>query len=466
MLSPTRAPAEPTIVLNPAYSAIAGIRQEGQRKVGRWNANAKLTVESPSRRNSNIQREFSVQQARPQPEPIIVEDAKGLQRVCAEMASERAFAFDTEFVMEDCFDPELCLVQIATSQTVTIIDPFADLDLAPVWELVCDGKVETIVHAGQEDFGLCAQHCGQAPRNIFDVQIAAGLVGPDYPLSLQKLVQSTIHIRLHKAKTLTDWRKRPLAADQIRYAAEDVGHLIEVRRVLGKRLAGLGRTSWARAEFKAFEELSLYDRDEEDKLRRIKGSGSLGGKQLSILRELLPWRDKLAETRNRPARTVVRDHLLVEIAKLGLATHTEIRDLRGVNLSGRDIAALCRVVQSGMDVPEDQWPQKTPRDTESAGEAALSALLTAVLRSYCAREGLAYSLVATKKSIRELIRHRMRKRSANTQHVELLHSWRGQAVGNMLDDILAGRRLLRVGTANGQPSVDVVDEKSNDDKGV
>jgi ribonuclease D len=389
-------------------------------------------------------------------EPVIIDEPAGVRRLCDEIAAAGTFAFDTEFVMEDRFEPELCLVQIATPDTVAIIDPLAGLDLAGVWALVCDPSVETVVHAGQEDFGLCAQQCGKAPRNIFDVQIAAGLISPDYPLSLQKLTQSTLHVRLHKSKTLTDWRRRPLTTAQIRYAADDVCHLLAIRRIIGTRLSKLRRTEWATEEFQAFEDLALYDRVEEDKLRRLKGSGSLGSRQLSVLRELLRWREKLAETRNRPARTVVRDHLLIEIAKLELTVPREVQDLRGVSVSEKDLKNLCRAVRAGLDTPEDQWPARTPRDNESAGEAALSALLSAVLQSYCLREQIAYGLAATKKSIQQLIKHRAGEQRGKTAEVDLLHGWRGKAVGKMLDDILAGKRLLKVGTANGQPAVEVV----------
>ncbi len=386
---------------------------------------------------------------------MLVQRQEQLDELCARARAERRFAFDTEFVMEDCYETDVCLIQIATAGSVAIVDPFLDLNLRGVWDLVCDERVETVVHAGQEDLALCVQHTGNLPRCVFDVQIAAGLVGHDYPLSLQKLTQTTMHIRLHKSKTLTDWRKRPLTAEQIRYAAEDVCHLLAIRQKLHNRLVRFDRVDWAREEFARFEEMSLYRRAEEDKLTRLKGSGSLKGLQLAIVHEILTWRETLAEKLNRPLRAVLRDHLIVEIAKLELSSFGGIRDLRGINLSDRHVRELAEVVRKAGEIPSEQWPAARPRDFETPREAALVALATAVLRGYCLDHDLAYGLLASKKSIHELIRHRAQEGRTDSNDVGLLEGWRGKSAGALLDDVLAGRRAVRVASRNGETALQV-----------
>ncbi len=358
--------------------------------------------------------------------------------------------------MEDRFETEVCLVQIATSSAVAVVDPMLDLDLEPVWKLVSDSDIETIVHAGQEDLALCVQHTGCVPRRVFDVQIAAGFCGYDYPLSLQKLVQATMHIRLHKSKTLTDWRRRPLSAEQISYGADDVCYLPAVREKLHKRLVRLDRTGWIREECERFEDISLYRRVEEEKLLRVKGSGALKGQQLAVVRELLSWREEIAEKLNRPVRVALRDHLLVEIARLSLSTFQEVRDLRGLNLSDRHIRELCRVVEKGLKTPREQWPKSTPRETETPQEAALVALVTAVTRGFCLEHDLAYGLVASKRSISELIRHVTQGHPGDRSAVELCHGWRGQAVGTMLEGLLSGQLTVRVESKGDERVVRVV----------
>jgi ribonuclease D len=380
-------------------------------------------------------------------EPTIIRNQNELQALCAECRVQGRFAFDTEFVMEDRFEPEVCLVQIATDSTVAIIDPFLELDLTPIWALMCDEGIETIVHAGQEDLGLCVQHSGNLPRRVFDVQIAAGLVGLDYPLSLQKLVQSLLHVRLHKSKTLTDWRKRPLTGAQIKYAAEDVQYLPSAHRMLCDRLSNKVRGEWAAEEFQRFEQITLYRRVEEEKLRRMKGAGSLGGSQLAILHEMMAWRDQLAQIVNRPVRTVVKDHLMVEIARSGLESYSEIRDLRGLNISDKHVRELCAVVRKAKKMPQDEWPTPEPKETESPTETVLVEFAGSLIRSYCLENELAYSLVASKRTIRQLVRFRMGlngSRGDSSDQPELLKGWRGRTVGRLVDDLLSGQSVVRV----------------------
>lgn len=378
------------------------------------------------------------------PEPSLIDDQAQLDAVCAACRAEGRFSFDTEFVMEDRFKPEVCLIQIATADAVVIVDPFLRLSLDPVWALVCDARVETVVHAGQEDLALCVQHTGEVPRNVFDVQVAAGFVGFDYPLSLQKLVQGTWHVRLHKTKTLTDWRRRPLAPAQITYAADDVAYLLAIRQLLGERLERLGRTQWVQEELSRFEDMSIYRRAAEDKLMRIKGAGSLQGKHLAILSELMDWRDAFAERVNRPPRVVLKDHLLVEIARHGMTSPEDVRQLRGLNLSRRDTQGVVDVVKRAQTIPAAQWPEAKPRDVETPQETALLSLATAVVRTYCLENDLAYGLVAAQKSIRQLIGHLGQEPPADRAQVELLNGWRGRSVGITLEEVLTGKRTVRV----------------------
>jgi len=384
------------------------------------------------------------------PESVVVERQPQIDEFCARARGEGRFAFDTEFVMEDRYEPEVCLVQLAAEDSVLLIDPFLKLDLRPVWELVCDPQVETVVHAGQEDLAMAVRRTGTVARRVFDVQVAAGLVGYDYPLSLQKLIQSTMHVRLHKSKTLTDWRKRPLHAAQLRYAAEDVSYLLAVRRKLYERLVRADRVAWAEEEFQRFEDMSLYARVEEDKLRRVKGVSILKGRHLAVARRLLLWRDELAQTLNRPARVVLKDHLLVEIARHGLSSFAELRELRGLNMSDKNVQALGGIVREAMETSAEDWPEAKPHDVEAPREAVLVALATAVVRGYCLDYDLAYSLVATKKSLRDLIRHRTVGQPTDPVEVELLCGWRGPTVGFMLDEVLAGRRTIHVEPSNGE----------------
>lgn len=396
-----------------------------------------------------------MQRTKPEPQTHYMRQQRGIDDLCRLCREEGRFAFDTEFVMEDRFEPEVCLIQIATRESIFVIDPFCKIDLEAIWQLIGDQDVETVVHAGQEDLGFCVQQTGSPPRRIVDVQIAAGLAGFDYPASLAKLVRQTLHVRLHKSKTLTDWRKRPLTDAQVRYAMEDVRYLLSLHGTLRERLGRRNRLAWAEEEFRRFEDVSFYRRAEEEKLQRVKGGGSLEGQALVILRELLTWRTAAAKRLNRPVRAVLKDHLLVEIAKHKLRSFGEIRDLRGVNLSSRHVREVVEVVEHALQVPPAEWPAPRPREQERPGEAALIALASAVVRSFCLEHEIAYALAASKDSLQRLVRHCGDEGAPRQRKVELLKGWRGAAFGRMLEEVLAGRRKLHVAAWRGERLVRV-----------
>src|SRR5881392_5260 len=106
-----------------------------------------------------------------------------LAECCAYLAACRQFGFDTEFVGEDTYHPRLCLVQVATAERLILIDPLTVGPLDAFWQLVTDPNRLVVVHAGREEVRLCHLWTGRVPGNLFDLQIAAGMIGMTYPLS-------------------------------------------------------------------------------------------------------------------------------------------------------------------------------------------------------------------------------------------------------------------------------------------
>ena len=163
------------------------------------------------------------------------------------------FAFDTEFVSEETFEPVLCLVQVATDTRLAVVDPFQVGDLKPFWDVVVDPSIDVVMHAAGEDLRICRLQTGTLPQRVFDVQIAAGLVGFGYPLSPWGTWSiEALKVSLLGGETRTDWRRRPLSEGQLRYALEDVRHLLELADLLGGELERLDRVGWAEDEFASF----------------------------------------------------------------------------------------------------------------------------------------------------------------------------------------------------------------------
>src|SRR5205085_5875743 len=166
----------------------------------------------------------------------IVTTPEELRACCEHLAAGRRFGFDTEFVGENTYHPHLCLVQVATGERLYLIDPLVVGPLDAFWRLVVDPQNLVVVHAGREEVRLCRLWTGQTPGNFFDLQIAAGLVGLAYPLGAGPLVSHVVGVHLAKGETRTEWRHRPLTPEQIRYAFDDVRHLLAAWQKLSGRL--------------------------------------------------------------------------------------------------------------------------------------------------------------------------------------------------------------------------------------
>src|SRR3954466_2403621 len=233
-------------------------------------------------------------------EPLIATPS-GLAELVSPLRASGRFAFDTEFVSEETFEPVLCLVQVATRERLAAIDALAVRDLSHFWDVVIDPDVEVVMHAASEDLRICRFKTGKVPRRVFDVQIAAGLVGFGYPLSLGNLVAQALRITVAGGETRTDWRRRPLSAPQLRYALDDVRHLLDLADSLSVELANWGRTSWAEDEFAQFL-AAIQNRVEEERWRRLPGLHQLSRRGLEIARRLAEWRFEEARRTNRPLR--------------------------------------------------------------------------------------------------------------------------------------------------------------------
>ncbi len=379
----------------------------------------------------------------------IITTPSDLAALVAELRATGWFAFDTEFVGEDRYQPEVCLIQVSTDDFDALIDPLAPLDPSSIWELVADPAIEKLVHAGSEDLSLCQLQIGKPAANVVDLQIAAGIAGIGFPINLARLCRVTTGERLHKSQTLTDWRRRPLTQEQITYAAEDVRHLPGARRHLHTLLTKLNRWHWLTEECNDLCIETAKQKSEPTQLSRLKGAGSLRGRELTIAEALLVERNALAQQLDRPARVVLKDHLLIELARRGWTDIERIRSLRGISVSAAALKRLATAIEAAKKLPAKP-DNELEIEGDSNEEEMLLSLLTAVLRDYCNRETLSYSILATKDDLRKVVRPYTRGDAKGQSPLE--KGWRQGAVGSLLVDLIEGRRRLAVqrsGTAFG-----------------
>ena len=362
---------------------------------------------------------------------------------CGRLSQAEWIATDTEFVSEDSYRPELCLIQVAAPEGMALIDTIAIGDATPFWKMLAEGDHETIVHAARGDLEFCLRCVAQRPKNLFDTQVAAGLVGIEYPIGLRNLILKVVGDRSKKHETRTDWRRRPLSERQIEYALDDVRHLREIADFLHGRLDALGRGAWLCEEMDRLQD-EVERSIQQERWRRLSGSSGMDRKSLALARELWRWRELEAERRNTPARRVLRDDLLVELAKRQTSDPKRIRAVRGFERRNlvKAIPEIAECIARALELPEDQWPAKALSESKPQ-LSVLGQFLFSALGSIARETQLAPSLVGGPNDVRDLIGYRTGNGCRGEVPV-LSIGWRAELVGNLFDNLLSGKIAVRV----------------------
>lgn len=385
---------------------------------------------------------------------MFVTTEKELVRLVADLRAHGTFGLDMEFQRERTYRPRLQLVQVSLPDTPLLIDPLALPELGPLWDLVADPSVEKIVHAGAQDMEIVFARSGLLPRNIFDTQVAAALLGMGDQIGYANLIGRVLSKRVKKGETITDWAIRPLSKAQIDYALDDVRYLHDVRSRLWEGLRERGREGWLREEVEHYEERDTYERDPQTLWMRISRMRSLDRRGLALLRELAIWREEEAQRRDEPRGRVVADETLVEIARRSPKKPEDMKPLR--TLHPRELArsgvGLVEAVRKGLDVPDDECPRLEPVRAEDDRFSITVDLLEVVLRARALEHEIAPSYLGTRADLARLIdsvRSGRDGRPEKNHAPVLLAGWRRDLIGDELVAFLEGRATLRIDAATG-----------------
>jgi ribonuclease D len=357
-----------------------------------------------------------------------------------------SFAFDTEFIGEQSYFPHLCLIQIALTDRVALVDPLggADgkasaLDVNPFWDLVCDPSVEKIVHAGQQDLEPTFRLLGKHSANVLDTQVCAGFVGLPYPLSLSKLIGELVGARLGKGLTFTSWDQRPLSSQQAHYAADDVRYLPAARAELRTRLEREKHTAWAAEECAELCKTASCRFDPDENYLKVRGAGGLEPVQLAVLRELAIWRDAAARTADVPPRTFLKDEVLLSLARSPARSLEKLSRIRGLprpveSEHGERIVAMTQAVYAKprSELPDGRQPEPAPREKFLCDRA------WAVGQAACFDQSIDPALVTSRQEIGELwnlVHHK-----GDPATLRLMQGWRRAAIGERIVEMMKARR--------------------------
>lgn len=381
---------------------------------------------------------FSHESAMTAHPPIYVDTPDKLSDLCRALAPAPWIALDTEFLREKTYFPKFCLLQIAAGDVVACVDPLALQSLDSLFEIIFHpGKIK-VFHSGRQDLEIFFHLCGKLPTPVFDTQIAAPLLGLGEQMSYGGLVAELLGVALSKAHSRTDWTRRPLSPEQIRYAADDVIYLDQAYRVMLERLERLNRLDWLEADFKDLVDPTLYENPPELAWQRINGVNQLKGKQLSIVQALAAWREQTARAQDLPRGWVLKDDALFDLARQQPANDEQLSHIRGIDerQAKRHGAAICRLIrEAGARSPQPLELRHKPVRRTAEHEAILD-LLMAVVRKRAAENTLNPTTLASRKDLEQLLEGEPKAR--------LLHGWRKTLVGDELASALRGELTLRI----------------------
>ena len=264
----------------------------------------------------------------------------------------------------------VCLVQLASDAGTFLVDPLSIDDVRPLGELFSDRSVEKVFHAADYDLRSLDRDWGFSVNNLFDTSIAAAFVGTER-LGLQALVEEHVGVKLPKSKKLqrSDWTKRPLSAEALRYAANDVRYLIQIRDILQAGLEARSRLAWAKEEFERLAKIRHTPVDRKMAFMSMKGANRLNGKGLAVLRALCQVREREAKRLDRPVFKIAPDSALVALASDPNADH---RSVKGMGWFSRPPASrrLKPAIKQGLKSSPVVLPKPT-RNGEARDRAEL-----------------------------------------------------------------------------------------------
>lgn len=376
----------------------------------------------------------------------LISDTNTLIALCDRLAKMPFVAVDTEFMRENSYWPDLCLIQIASSEEAAAIDPKADgLDMKPLLDLLVENKdVLKIFHAGGQDLEIVHNLTGKTPVPLFDTQIAAMALGYGEQVGYSNLIESMLGHVLDKGARFTDWSRRPLDKRQIDYAIADVTHLATIFPRMVDKLRKTDRGGWLDEEMERLADPSSFAYPPEDAWKRLKIPGR-NPQLLGRLKAIAAWRETEARGKNLPRGRIIKDDTLGELAAHPPKTQDDLGKVRGLSAGWRtnDIGGrLMQALSNAKPMTPEELPQRDLKRPGLTKDGALvSDLLKLLLKIRSRDTGVAPKLIARSDELEALA-------AGVRDGLNILKGWRFDQFGSDALDLVEGR--LAFGIVDGK----------------
>lgn len=368
----------------------------------------------------------------------LITQSNEVLKLCNILVSEKFICVDTEFIREKYYHPKLCLIQLGdTKGNGWAIDPLVEnIDLQPVYELFLNENVLKVFHSPRQDFEIIFNILNKIPKPIFDTQSAAMACGFGDAASYESLVNNIVNINLDKSARFTDWQLRPLSKKQIDYAISDVTHLSKVYNYLLENMTKNGRLEWIREEVHKFFDLNIYVTEPNNAWKRIKFYSS-NKTTMSIFKEIAQMREELAKELNVPRNKIMRDDIIIKLAKNPPKDLTEFDGLRGMNLRNMNNshkALILKSIETGKKSQNTGWLNNNIK-SNNASKAVID-ILKIILLSCAEKHNISPLLIANKEDIKQI--------ALGEKNVKALKGWRYEIFGSSALKLIEGSLNITV----------------------
>lgn len=357
----------------------------------------------------------------------LIEDSATLADLCKRLAKSDFITVDTEFMRENSYWPELCLIQVANDKEAAAIDPKApDLDMGPLLDLLTDNEdVLKVFHAGGQDIEIVYNLTGKTPHPMFDTQVAAMALGQGEQIGYSNLVDTYLGIVVDKGARFTDWARRPLDKRQIDYAIADVTHLSKIFPKMLEKLRKSGRGVWLDQEMERISDPEHYRNDPDQVWQRVR-INSRKPEVLGRLKALARWRELEAQGKDLPRGRIVKDETLADIAANPPRKQADLAKVRGLSAAwaGNDIGGrMMAAIADAKPMPASEMPGREERKPALGKDGALVADLLKLLLKIRAKEvNVAPRLLARSEDLEALA-------AGVRKDLPILEGWRYEQFG-------------------------------------
>jgi len=302
----------------------------------------------------------------------LIQTKSQLERYLKTINNKSRLAIDTEFKRINTYYPELCLVQIATTDSEECIDVLSINDLDPLFEKLYHNKTEWIVHSARQDIEVLYHLSKQMPTSLFDTQIAASLLNYPQQVSYQALTEILQDVQIDKSFARFDWTTRPLPMNVVEYALNDVKYLMSNYEKLKHELTIDKKIQWLDEETRFLLDQDLYEPSIEKICYKTKGLSKLGKKFQDKAIKLTAWRENIAQQKNKPRKWIMSDQKLLDYAcgKKKLSKHSQTKFDNFVKESSETFTlSILLTAQKPLTSSEKRKKNKLQRTINSLGEA-------------------------------------------------------------------------------------------------